>query len=530
MRSKRGRSVTVSRSRRDFLRYGGLTVGAAIVAPSWPRLAAAQSTTTTFDYYISTTGSDGNPGTLAEPWALTSMVPGNANQSKMAGKRVGLLPGTYDISNTSLFPAPSPSGSYTESVLEPPAGTAASPTYIGSSDSSGNYSARTATITYGTAGAQVAGFMGPTYNSGGYVTIDGLVFNANGLINNHVVQAYFPPEGYTSQAGNGPGIVIQNCEIYGVAANVGGQNQALIFLEGANGAIVQNNYLHDVSQPDNDDHVYAIVQYSCQNTQILYNTFYNCCGTMEGKGGCSGCNIAYNYLFSQRTDNFMTITGFDGAPGNPNTPGTANSIHHNVIELDESPQGGICPDMNTNFISQGFNCYNNTVYDRRSNPRWALMCRGMNSASYVSCYNNIVVTTVGNSPSGTSYPGIVCSGSVGFNVFNYNCYQFASFFAAVDTTQYQSMSSWQAASHADANSLTVNPQFAQTIQAGAGPAQFQLASGSPCIGAGRIGGASSGAACNMGAWDGTVTQIGCSFAPNSASGSATPSAPVLSVG
>jgi hypothetical protein len=41
-------------------------------------------------------------------------------------------------------------------------------------------------------------------------------------------------------------------------------------------------------------------------------------------------------------------------------------------------------------------------------------------------------------------------------------------------------------------------------------AKYQLAGGSAAANAGRVGGVSSGAACNIGAWDGTVTQIGSS--------------------
>src|SRR5690348_3732393 len=55
-----------------------------------------------FDHYIATAangGSDTNLGTLASPWAITSLQGNNANNPKMAGKRVGLLPGTYPMSS-----------------------------------------------------------------------------------------------------------------------------------------------------------------------------------------------------------------------------------------------------------------------------------------------------------------------------------------------------------------------------------------------------------------------------------------------
>ena len=59
------------------------------------RAYSSQPSGTTFDYYVSTTGSDSNAGTLASPWAITAI---NTKQATYAGKRVGLLPGTYDVS------------------------------------------------------------------------------------------------------------------------------------------------------------------------------------------------------------------------------------------------------------------------------------------------------------------------------------------------------------------------------------------------------------------------------------------------
>lgn len=48
----------------------------------------------TFDYYISPTGSDSNPGTLASPWAITALA---TKTSSITNKTVGLLDGTYIV-------------------------------------------------------------------------------------------------------------------------------------------------------------------------------------------------------------------------------------------------------------------------------------------------------------------------------------------------------------------------------------------------------------------------------------------------
>jgi hypothetical protein len=69
----------------------------------------------TFDYYVSPTGSDSNAGTLASPWAITSLSLLTANTHNVAnctatsGKRIGFLPGTYYL--TTAFTGSITSGS-----------------------------------------------------------------------------------------------------------------------------------------------------------------------------------------------------------------------------------------------------------------------------------------------------------------------------------------------------------------------------------------------------------------------------------
>jgi hypothetical protein len=53
---------------------------------------------TSFDYWISASGSDSNPGTQAQPWAWTALF---TKAATYAGKRLGVLDGTYDMSGAS---------------------------------------------------------------------------------------------------------------------------------------------------------------------------------------------------------------------------------------------------------------------------------------------------------------------------------------------------------------------------------------------------------------------------------------------
>src|SRR6185312_12245898 len=90
----------VDGSRRDFIKQSALLVGVSAmplgILSLLSRPAHAQ-TPTTFDYYLSPAGNDSNPGTLTSPWAITSLQTSSANWSKLAGKRIGLLPGTYNV-------------------------------------------------------------------------------------------------------------------------------------------------------------------------------------------------------------------------------------------------------------------------------------------------------------------------------------------------------------------------------------------------------------------------------------------------
>src|SRR5580700_10727712 len=94
-REFKSKTTAAPLSRRDLLRAGSLLVPAAALAPGiFTRSAQAQASTSTFDYYISPSGSDSNAGTQGSPWSITAI---NTKQATYAGKRVGLMDGTYTV-------------------------------------------------------------------------------------------------------------------------------------------------------------------------------------------------------------------------------------------------------------------------------------------------------------------------------------------------------------------------------------------------------------------------------------------------
>ncbi len=157
-------------------------------------------------------------------------------------------------------------------------------------------------------------------------------------------------------------------------------------------------------------------------------------------------------------------------------------------------------------------------------------------ASTVTFYNNIVMYAGGS----IGYAGLVSLGPSGSVTSNYNCfYQSGATNStailgmgsgSADSPSLYSLTNWQSKFGLDAKSLVANPSFTRPGGGAVNPAGYTLGASSPCLSAGRVGGTSNGAVCNMGAWDGTATQIGCSFASGSSGGSTPiPVAPVLTV-
>jgi len=511
-------------SRRELLRMGGVVIPAGLMLPRW--MIANAQTATTFDFYISTTGSDSNPGTVSQPWAITSLVSTSPNNSKMAGKRLGLIAGTYTIPGTMGNGRYPTNNSYC--VLSIPPGTASASTYVGSSDTNGNYSARAATIVLAAGGQGSAGgskwynaVIGCDYLASGnaYVTIDGLVVNGNGMdslaAGNEGAHLIFFQSGTTdnyTRPGTMLGVVVQNCEVFGINATDAGGNDAAVWFQGCSGAVLQNCYIHDVNKSDQVDHAHGHEEYGCQGSQILYNTFTNCTGGgAESKTGCLNNVAAYNYFYNCSVNappgNAAVIQGWDGGE-QPDGAASQFQVHHNIFD----GCGRVCFGEYFNALHEdGFAWYNNTIY---SSGTVVLQATG----PWIQHYNNLYVVTSGSA-----------SGVAQFTNGDTNPLAYDSVYSTTGGS-YSGAFSGQT----EANLMTgQDPQFTggtANIVSGNGAAQFQLASGSPCVGAGRVGGASSGSAVNIGAWDGTVTQVGCSFASGgTATATPVPNAPVLTV-
>jgi hypothetical protein len=465
----------------------------------------------TFDFYISTTGNDSNAGTLANPWAITSLQDTNSNNSLIAAKRVGLIAGTYSLSGmTSGSHVGGVGSNYDYPILHLPAGSSGHPTYIGSSNSSGFYTARVATLDWGQGVSNTTNSMiGQNSGGSGFFTIDGLTVTGyttssvgGGTSSQSCKQiGYYPAQ----SAGL---VTVQNCDMgnMSVTSNSSGSNDGPIFMDGSSlpgvlNVLVQNNKFHDVHKAADPTHVHAFEQYHSTGGQFLNNTIITCDCGIEGKVDVNGLVAAYNYFYNcgQTGGGAAALMGFDGF----SSGSTVNTFHHNIF--DTNPGAIFKIDVSSSHIAQPATFYNNTVYCTvsGSNDIWDL--RG-GLANAVTFHDNILVTTAATGGGSASGRLGLTSGDVA--ACDFNCYyptngNFTAMWALSGTAQ-NTLANWRTASGFDTNGINTNPTFSSSIVSGAGPTQFQLGGGSPCIGTGT-GGA------NMGAWDGVVTQIGCNF-------------------
>lgn len=555
MRSKGSRSVAlhvpVSRTRREFLHYGGAVVGASILAASWPRGAAAQ--TTTFDYFISPTGSNSNPGTLASPWALTAI---NSKQSTYAGKKVGIIgdQGTYEC--LTIYGGGSyPAGIFPDAMYSIQGGTSASsPTVIASCNSSGVYVARLAvldgqaTSSNNSAGVSIIGSVRGSASQ--YITMDGL-----SLKNAYYHAVTFGAQDTISPTMRAPGIVVQNCAISGVTNSQVQENPTCITLYSCTGALIQNNLLTGSTDQTGQNRAGGFEQWSSYGSIIQFNSIIGSASTAIGivckNAGNQNNTIRYNFVDLSA----IGTAGSDSNPGgimvdNDGVAGSTDYVYNNIV-ISSTPLGP--NDMNVGSYPDwlsGFNCYNNTFVGVPGGQN--LFCAHYSAPGTFQNYNNVYYCTAAASVRGllNAMNGST-AGTGNLALSDYNCYYNlatigagVSAYAApgasyppaptlVHTTAALGAQMPTACIGKEAHSNISNPAFVLGNPSGAAgttPAQYQLASGSPCKGTGSTNGQTSGTATDMGAWGNGATQIGCNFTPGaSTTAPLVPAAPSLSV-
>lgn len=480
-----------------------------------------------FDFYISTSGSDANSGTLSSPWAITAI---NTKQATYAGKRVGIVVGTYDVSSLMGTNEGVP-------ALNVAGGTVNSQTVIGSSDANGFYSPRVAVLDakgasgfYGGSNANISPVLG---NNGsgvnvGYFTLQGLK-----VVNFSYWAIYIglAPGGTPVE----PNVILQDLELTGgngdFATGTDGVNLAPIVNVGTTNLLIDNCYIHDnqgSSTVNGRAHFSAYYQWGefapggvpTSGTTIQYCTIVNSGGLHGKEANQQGTTIQYCYIdwsAGPNGQNGSCIQGFDGASTSQGATALlglnqATNIHHNI--LVQGIQGmDLEAELNEGGWTTACNVYNNSfVNGRASAPqeffRWFENASGSRLLTF---YNNGFYDN-GFHPPG-SY-GYMLVNSDAPTLLDYNAYGGGSSWNTVSPgainsgtglTNYTTLAAWKAAISADSNSIsTASNPFTNN---GSRALQYQIGSSSPWYQAGRVGGSGS-TACNLGAWDGTVTRIG----------------------
>lgn len=506
----------------------GLTAGtvyhyrvrAADVAGNASNWSTANATTTavsgTIDYYIapSPVGNNANAGTAASPWDITAL---NQYASLIAGKTVGLMDGTYRLTNFQT--------DYTQGqIVFPPAasGTAASPTVIKSVNPRG------AVITQ----EPYAGAPSPWYDVSqltcppwrvqygcNYMEFrdlffDGTVTGSIGCYGSHIL--FEGNDFHDSDIGRLSGLT--NYEDNHGFVTGGQVAYPVVDLTFRNNKFrhsysSQSSIRYYESRKSGGHNCTGIgPMYYTSQVLIEYNYFEDCGGsTIYMKDGYSDVTIRYNYL-AWGNEVLMGSTSQSTRAGLGYT-WTTTRVHHNILNGVGWSTG------RDNGVYQGneerptdLDFYNNTILIEPTTDFGGATSHGLSFVDNagdvdwpftLNLYNNIYAKRSGVTVSDCNQwtflrtnPPATVLGTV-----SNNCYLPTVYVAYdADLPQSYSLAGWQELTGKDANSFTSsNPLFVN--ESGTTPADFQLQAGSPCLGAGRGG-------VNIGAWDGTVTQIG----------------------
>jgi hypothetical protein len=481
-------------SRRALLRAGGTIFGAALIAPTFSARAASDS----FDFYISPSGSDRNPGTAASPWGLTAL---NTMRGKYAGRRVGVLPGSYDCL---ALVGGSYKGGWATPAFDIAGGQANSPTLVQSTVPRGAVLNGGATAANNPEGQPLIGSSQPVCGSG-HIIVDG--FEVVGCYNRAVALGY----GATLPARN-LGLLVQNCSVHGMSNEIQGANPCAITIYASDGAVVQNNFVTDFS--DTSTRACAIEFWASINCTTQYNTVVATNKQLVG---------GVFYKNAQQFNNTVRFNYLDlGVPG-PGAIGivldsdgdgsTQITINNNIVICDQAAAPAL---IQTGQYPASLNkqlWYNNTMVGIPANAVGAFARFG--APGTITFFNNIISrTTVGGR-------GDVNTNASALALIDYNCYpqnpvlgltpdgQHGYPNVRADSVANKGKTLQAATLGQDQHSVAADPQF---VARGTAAAYYQLAPSSPCRGKGSTNGTASGAPTDMGAWGNGASKIGCDFA------------------
>jgi Right handed beta helix region len=508
-------------TRRNLLKRSGIAALAAVSSDLFFMRAARSQAASTFDYYISPTGDDNNPGTLASPWSITAL---NSKMATYSGKRVGIIGdvggtqtpihyGTVGGIQTKLYSMMNGMGAQ-NAVLKVNGGNSGASTYLGSCTSAGVYKGGWAIIdaadpSSGNApvSAQAITIGQPFYDvnpvpNPGYATIDGLVvrnFNYAGIIFGDI------------QSTTLYGVVIRNCQIYNGICSTSAENPGGIFLGNTNGAQVLNCLIYNCTTSGGSFHPWGmggITTYKAAGLVVTNCTIYGCGYAIQNKDANQYGTYSYNYLDNGSFGSAANLEQAWALKGPIPGIGQTLTVHHNIIlggGYDGYGEDGL-------LVSGAATFYNNTFYTPPAvtTPAYCAWFDNVAVAGPFNWYNNLVYYTAYGKNNGGQTGCLSFTPPIGIlgSSVNYNYYGTGMQFGTLIGNL--SLSAWQVLGF-DVNSVSGGSPFSSTPSA-LNINSFQITG--PATTAGR-----NGKAC--GALDGSGT-VGCNFA-------AAPAAPVLTI-
>lgn len=464
-------------SRRHFLKGCG---SALITAAGWVTLPRFSKSEALFDFYVSPNGAESNLGTRDSPWSLSAI---NNKASMIAGRRVGLLDGNYDLSGFVRGWRQTP-------CIQVPSGTYQSPTVVAA------VNARKAVLVLkasnGTRVDRPA--IGQEGSGNGHVHVAGLTVNGG---------SYCGTSFHYTTAYAGKNIVVSDCEIFDIARG-DSDNTVGAWFQGTDQAIVRNCYLHDIRNGGTANAT-GVMLYGANHTLIEQCTVERSHTAVFDKTSaglsepCQGTVVRRNYFVETR----RALHGFDNAYGKA-PPYDDYLVHNNVFESFEDAIAVMDPDIYDGLhIRSPVRFFNNTLVARSfSNGGCNLFSE---TGRLVSFFNNIIART-----GSVGWLQDVNFGSGGLLILDYNCYPSRSARWGLDAKAvYTDLASWQSITGMDRSSICADPGFVGGE--GRSAARFRLTSSSPCQGAGRVGGVASGSPTSLGAWTDEVSSVGHAF-------------------
>lgn len=438
--------------RRHLLRtLLGVVALAAIMAP----LDALAAT-----YYVDRShpsANDTNPGTEALPW-LTML---RAMQVAVAGDTVYVKSGAYPESNSS-FDNDGP-----RAALRPL--------------NSGSASAPIAFRVY--PGHQVTlevSIQGSSSND--YITWHGFT-----LATGHLIQMYGAESDYVV------GTVIDNCTVQrGQVAESPGGNYDGVFIQYVQETVIRNCVFRDINTTGSTRGS-AIKMYFAFNSLIENNEIYRADDGIFSKGTGQFNVFRYNYIHDIEDIGIgFACFGGHGALGCASA-----EVYQNVIT--NATDGIRIGDVISPTTFSDFRVYNNTINVTELGMKngftpglrvWNNIIRLSNSLGWAMGIVNITTD-------------LVLSDYSNF----YPVARFLSDELQPTMSTYSSLAAWQGTGF-DLNSRNVDPLFVGPLVSMGPPTAFRLQAGSSLVNAGRVGGVSTGAPVNMGAYVSDTDVIG----------------------